>query len=151
MKKAAIILLCISFVLTLSGCKKSDTEYTINIKNLTGVAISEIYITPETNKSDLKNRLSENLETDSEISLSLGNFSNEDVKNGFAIEVVNSEDNSSGTFSMLHIENGDSICYYLDDWGIAVGVNMTEKEIQQQIQIDHEDYVAWVETSEAIE
>lgn len=148
MKKSAIILLSLSFILTLSGCKKSDIEYTVNIKNMTGVEISEIYITPETNKSELKNRLSENLEADGEISLSLGKFSDEDIKNGFAIEVVNAEDNSSGTFSMLHIENGDLISFYLDDWGIAVGVNMTEKEIQQQIQIDHEDYVSWAETSE---
>ncbi|MBQ8724270.1 MAG: hypothetical protein IJY74_01190, partial [Oscillospiraceae bacterium] len=57
----------------------------------------------------------------------------------------NAEDGSEGTFSMLQFGDGDEITFYMDDWGLAVGVNMTDEEIEEQKEKDHQDFLEYIE------
>lgn len=132
------------------GCSKAEEteEYKVTVKNLTGVEISEILIAPETDKSDYPNYLSDNLAVDGVIELTLGEYTPEDVSEGFSIQVVNAEDNSTGSFSMLMLKNGSTMSFYIDDWGLAVAVDMTDEEVEEQKQRDHEDYISATEAAE---
>ncbi len=146
MMKKYSLLLSAAMLLSLSGC--SGEPYTVHIQNLTGVEISEICIAPETDKSSMGNLLTETLPVDGEIELSLGKLDEEDVAKGFSILVYNGEDGSCGDFSMLYFNSGDTVSFYLDDWGLAAAVNMTEEEIEQQKQRDHEQYISATDDEE---
>lgn len=145
MKKKLFFLPLLGMMLLTTACGE---KYTVNVRNLTGVEISEICITPETDKSDFDNLLTENLPANEEIELTVGTLTEEDIKDGFALQVTNAGDNSVGTFSMLYFGSGDTITFYLDDWGLAVGVNMTDEEIEEQKQRDHLDYLEGLEELE---
>lgn len=147
MRKISILatMAAVSFVLT--GCQSGE-EYTIHVKNLTGVEISEIVVTPNKDQSEQKNLLKENLAVDGEIDLEIGRYTEEELEEGFAMIVHNAEDGTYGTFSMLQVDNGDTVSFYLDDWGLAVAVDMTEEEIEEQIAWDHQNYLEMLEEME---
>lgn len=133
MRKITMMLIVSMIVCFLSGCRHSGEEYKIIIKNLTGVEISELYIAPETSTSEMKNLLTDNLSVDGAIELSLGNLTEEDVSQGFAMEVYNAEDGTSNDFGMLMIGNGSTVTLYLDVWGLAAAVDMTDEEVKEEI------------------
>lgn len=133
------LLLPLAGTLLLTGC--GGEKISINVKNLTGAEISEIQICPESDKSGITNRLEENLPADGETTLSLGRLTEEETANGFYLIVTNAEDGSEGEFSMLMLSDGDTVSFYVDDWGLAVGVNMTDAEIEEQKARDHQDYL----------
>ncbi len=133
MRKITMMLIVSVTVCFLSGCRHGGEEYKIKIKNLTGVEISELYIAPETSTSEMRNYLTENLSVDGVIELSLGNLTEEDVSQGFAMEVYNAEDGTSNDFGMLMIGNGGTVTLYLDVWGLAAAVDMTDEEVKEEI------------------
>ena len=63
--------------------------------------------------------------------------------------VTNAEDGSTGDFSMLMFDSGDTITFYIDDWGLAVGVNMTDEEVEEQIAWESEQFKDYLEELEA--
>lgn len=129
--KRRIIPLVLFAALMMTGCGSGE-EFSVQVKNLTGVAISEIQIAPETDQASMKNMLKEELADGAEITLSLGRLTEEDIRDGFALLVYNAEDGSSQDFGMLMLSDGDTVSFYLDDLGLAVGVNMTEEEIEEE-------------------
>ena len=133
MRKITMMLIVSMIVCFLSGCRHSGEEYKIIIKNLTGVEISELYIAPETSTSEMKNLLTENLAIDGTVDLSLGRLTEDDVSQGFVMEAYNAEDGSSENFGMLMIGNGSTVTLYLDVWGLAVAVDMTDEEVKEEI------------------
>ncbi len=135
------ILAAAVMLLSLAGCEQKE-HYTVTVRNLTGVPISDIYIRPETDLSKNENLLEEHLPTDSDVTLSVGKFTEEEVQQGFALEFQSAEDSTAETFGMLYFDSGDTITVYFDDWGLAVAVNQTDEEIQQAIDSEHEIYVA---------
>lgn len=135
-------------LLLLTGCSAGE-EFTIRVRNLTGVAISEIQIAPETDKSSMKNILTEELADGAEIALSLGKLTEEDISDGFALLVYNAEDGSSQDFGMLMLSDGDTISFYLDDLGLAVGVNMTDEEIEEEKERLHQDTLSGSSATES--
>lgn len=50
------------------------------------------------------------------------------------MEAYNAEDGSSENFGMLMIGNGSTVTLYLDVWGLAVAVDMTEEEVREEIE-----------------
>lgn len=137
--RKAVLLAALCGTLLLNAC--GGEEIRIHVKNLTEADISEILICPETDKSGITNRLNENLPADDEIMLSLGKLTEEETADGFYLIVTNAEDGTEGEFSMLMLSDGDTVSFYVDDWGLAVGVNMTEEEIEEQKARDHQDYL----------
>ncbi|MBQ8515799.1 MAG: hypothetical protein IJ496_10420 [Ruminococcus sp.] len=146
-RKFSVLAVLTAALSVLAGCQSGE-EYTIHVKNLTGAEISEIVITPDSDQSEQKNLLEENLAADGEIDLTIGRFTEEELEDGFAVVVYNAEDGSYGTFSMLQIDNGDTVSFYLDDWGLAVAVDLTEEEIEEQIAQDHQNYLEMLEEME---
>lgn len=140
--KGLFVTVALAIAVMMTGCKDSGEEFRFHVKNMTGTEISEIQIAPENNKSDYNNCLKENLAIDGEVEVSLGKLTTEDISEGFSLQVYNADDNSYGDFSMLMIKSGDTVSFYMDDWGLAVAVNMTEEEIEEQIASDHEDYIS---------
>lgn len=132
------VLLCALLPLGLSGCGE---DFTVVFRNRTGVAISELLIAPETDKGDMPDALNAAFPDDAAITVSLGDLDADDIADGFALEVYSAADGSSADFGRLMLESGDTVTLYLDDWGLAVGVNMTDEEIDAQKQRDHEDAV----------
>lgn len=127
--------------LTLSCTACGGEEITITVRNLTEAGISEIQVSPESDKSDLHNILKETLEDGEDITVSFGSYTPEELQDGFFLDVYNAEDGTNGTFNMLMLSDGDQITLYIDDWGLAVGVNMTDAEIAEQKERDHQSYL----------
>ena len=125
-------------LLLLSGCGTGE-DFTIHVQNLTGVPISELQIAPETDKGEMSNLLQADFLADSTLTLSLGKLQEADICDGFALLVYNAEDGSYADFGRLMIQNGDTVSFYLDEWGLAVAVNMTAEEIETQKQREQED------------
>ncbi|MBR3628973.1 MAG: hypothetical protein IKN55_00670 [Oscillospiraceae bacterium] len=82
----------------------------------------------------MQNYLTENLAIDGTVDLSLGRLTEDDVSQGFVMEACNAEDGSSEKFGMLMIGNGSTVTLYLDVWGLAVAVDMTEEEVREEIE-----------------
>lgn len=143
-KIAAITAAAASLIL-LGGCRES---YTVTIRNLCEVGISEVNIYPEGQSNLSKNYIEKELPSGIEIDVELDKFEEEDIEYGFDLLVVNAEDGSEGTFSMLQFGDGDKITFYMDDWGLAVGVNMTDEEIEEQKEKDHQDFLEYLEELE---
>ena len=133
--KSIMAVLTALFIAVLSGCMHND--YRITFINLTGVDISAIYIAPETDKGNFKNYLKEDLTAGDEIEISV-DVSGQEAEKGFTVEAFSAEDNSSETFDMLMVKNGGTVSFYIDNYGLAVGVDMTEEEIENQKRIDNE-------------
>lgn len=143
-KTAALTAAAASLCL-LSGCRES---YTVTIRNLCEVAISEVNIYPEGKSNLSKNYLENELPSGIETEVELDAFDEEDIALGFDLIVVNAEDNSEGTFSMLQFGDGDKLTFYMDDWGLAVGVNMTDEEVAEEIETEHENFLEYIEELE---
>ena len=133
MKRMIMLLTVAIMMLCLPGCDQGEL-YHIAIKNMTGVEISALYLAPETNSGNMQNYLTENLAIDGTVDLSLGRLTEDDVSQGFVMEACNAEDGSSENFGMLMIGNGSTVTLYLDVWGLAVAVDMTEKEVREEIE-----------------
>lgn len=146
-KIAAVTAAAVSLTL-LGGCKES---YTVTIRNLCETGISEVCIYPEGRADLSKNYLEKELPAGIETEVELDSFEEEDIALGFDLIVVNAEDGSEGTFSMLQFGDGDKITFYMDDWGLAVGVNMTDEEIAEEIEIEHGHFLEYIEELEAEE
>ena len=129
-------------------CSCGGEDCTITVRNITGSEISEVNIYPEDMYDESRNYLEENLPSDSEISVNLESYTKEETAKGYSLLVVIAEDNSEADFSMLKFSDGDKITFYLDDWGLAVGVNMTDEEIQEQKAKDHQDFLEYIEELE---
>lgn len=145
MKIKSIIAFCTAALAlcTLCNCSRKNVE--ITVRNITGVEISELVINPEISSDNTKNRLEKNLPTDSQVQIKLDKYSEEELKDGYSLYVVNAEDGSDSSFSMLYFEDGDILTFYVDDWGLAVGVNMTDEEVEAQIAEEHEDFLEYIE------
>lgn len=147
MRYRAAVLFLIAFSMFFNfSCKEienmSDNEFVVTVKNMTGVEISELYFAPESNDEKATNLLTENLPINGQIELSLGLLSDADIADGFALQVYNAEDGSFETFSELQVKNGSTVSFYIDVWGLAVAVDMTDKEIDELKQQDYEDAVS---------
>ncbi len=129
-------------------CSCGQEAVNVTVRNITGAEISEILIYPENASDDTSNRLEKNLPTDSQIELNLGKYSEEELANGYSLYVVNAEDGTDSSLSMLHFNDGDTVTFYIDDWGLAVGVNMTDEEIEKQVAKEHEDFLEYIEELE---
>ena len=123
----------------LSGC--GGKEYSFTVRNLTGVGISSVYIRPQNSTESMAQVLEEVLEPDTEITVKLGRLGEDDTKNGFVLEVYSAEDGSSQDLSQLHIPDGGRVTFYLDDWGLAAAVDMTDEEVMELKESDHRAYL----------
>ncbi len=132
--KSITAVLTALFIMVLSGCMHND--YRITFINLTGVNISAIYVAPETDKGNSKNYLKEHLASGDKIEIFV-DVSEQEAEKGFTVEAFSAEDNSSETFGMLMVKDGGTVSFYIDNYGLAVGVDMTEEEIENQKQIDN--------------
>lgn len=130
-----------AIALSLSCTACGGEEITVTVRNLTEAGISEMQVSPESNKSDLHNILRETLDAGEDIAVSFGSYTSEELQDGFFLDVYNAEDGTNGTFNMLMLSDGDRITLYVDDWGLAVGVNMTDAEIAEQKERDHQSYL----------
>ncbi len=130
----------------LFSCGKESVN--ITVRNITGAEISEILIYPENVSDDTSNRLEKNLPTGSQVEINLGKYTEEELANGYSLYIVNAEDGSDNSFSMLYFDAGDTVTFYIDDWGLAVGVYMTDEDIEEQIAEDHEDFLEYIEELE---
>lgn len=139
----------VAMLLSCTAC--GGEEITVTVRNLAEVGISEIQVSPESDKSDPLNVLKETLESGEDITVSFGKHTEEELQDGFYLDVYNAEDGTNGTFNMLMLSDGDQITFYIDDWGLAVGVNMTDEEIAEQKERDHQDYLDMVEEERAAE
>lgn len=148
--KAAALFSAAAMLACAAGCDARE-EYTISIRNLTEAEISEINIYPDNGDVNYENVLEENLAYGAQTEVTIGDFTEEEIKNGFDLLVTNAEDGSQGDFSMLFFDSGDTITFYLDDWGLAVGVNLTDEEVQEQIAQEHELFMEAIEEMEAEE
>lgn len=126
------------------ACKKSENieEFKVNVKNLTNAEITEISVAPETNKSIFTDYLAENLPEGDDVEISFGELSSDDIAKGFAINVTVTDEISVGEFSMLQLKNGSTMTFYIDDYGLAVAVDMTDEEVESLKQRDHEEFIA---------
>ncbi len=138
-KRNLAILSALALLLSCTAC--GGEEIHITVRNLAEVGISEMQVSPESDKSNLHNVLRETLDAGEDITVSFGTYTEEQLKDGFYLDVYNAEDGTNGTFSMLMLSDGDQITLYVDDWGLAVGVNMTDAEIAEQKERDHQDYL----------
>ncbi len=145
MKIKNIIALCTAALVLCLLCSCGRKNVEITVRNITGVEISELIINPEISSDNTKNRLEKNLSTDSQVQIKLGKYSEEELKDGYSLYVVNAEDGSDNSFSMLYFENGDILTFYVDDWGLSVGVNMTDEEVEAEIAEEHENFLEYIE------
>ena len=130
-----------AIALSLSCTACGGEAITVTVRNLTEAGISEIQVSPESDKSDLHNILKETLEAGEDIAVSFGSYTPEELQDGFFLDVYNAEDGTNGTFNMLMLSDGDTVSFYIDDWGLALGVNMTDAEIAEQKERDHQSYL----------
>lgn len=142
-RKTTAFLLAAAMALPCTAC--SGEKFTVNVRNLTGVEISEITMYPENGEINQENRLDENLANGSETALSLGRLTEEEIAGGFEVMVYNAEDNSYGDFGMLMLSSGDTVTFYIDNFGLALGVNMTDEEIEEQKARDNAEYESGLE------
>lgn len=129
----------------LTGC---GSGYTVNVKNLAEVGISRIEVKPEAAGGSMVNYLDETLPAGETVELDLGKLSEGDASEGFALEVYSAEDNTSQTFGNLHFASGDTVTFYLDDWGLAAAVNMTDEEVAELKEADHKAYLEGIDDTE---
>ncbi len=129
----------------------AEEEFTVNVRNLTGVEISEINMYPENGEISQENLLEGHLADGSETVLTLGRLSEAETEDGFAVMVHNAADNSYGDFGMLMLSDGDTITFYIDNFGLALGVNMTDEEIEAQKVRDNADYESGLAEEESTE
>ncbi len=139
LQRTALFLSASAAMLVCTGCGGEDI--TVTVRNLAEVGISEIQVSPESDRSALHNVLEETLEAGEEVTVSFGTYKAEELTDGFYLDVYNTEDGTNGTFNMLMLSDGDTVSFYIDDWGLAVGVNMTDEEIAAQKERDHQDYL----------
>lgn len=139
LQRTALLLAASAAMLGCTGC--GGEEITVTVRNLAEVGISEIQVSPESDKSALHNVLAETLGSGEEVTVSFGSYKAEELTDGFYLDVYNAEDGTNGTFNMLMLSDGDTVSFYIDDWGLAVGVNMTDEEIAEQKERDHQDYL----------
>lgn len=137
MKRIFPLAAVLAVLLTLTSCGKKEHKFTV--KNLTGAPISAIYISPQDKIAERKNYLTETLPDNSSVEINLGKLTEEDTAKGFFFDVYNAEDGTSGDFSMLHVDSGSWVTFYLDDFGIAAAVGMTDEEVMAQKEKDHLD------------
>lgn len=149
LKRTVLLLAVSASLLTCTGC--GGEEITVTVRNLAEVGISEIQVSPESDKSNLQNVLTQTLEAGDEIIVSFGKYKEEELADGFYLDVYNAEDGTNGMFNMLMLSDGDTVSFYIDDWGLAVGVNMTDEEIAEQKERDHQDYLEMVAEEAAAE
>ncbi len=140
-----------SAVLVLPCMACAEEKFTVNVRNLTGVEISEINMYPENGAISQKNLLEGHLADGSETVLTLGRLSEAETEDGFAVMVHNAADNSYGDFGMLMLSDGDTITFYIDNFGLALGVNMTDEEIEAQKARDNADYESGLTEEESTE
>lgn len=144
MKHKVIMFFTAALMIFSFGCRESENkeEFKVNVKNLTETEISEISAAPETDKSNFTDYLAENLPVGGEVEISFGELFSDDIAKGFAVNVTGADDNSVGEFSMLMLKNGSTLTFYMDDYGLAVAVDMTDEEVEELKQRDHEDFIA---------
>ena len=143
MKRIFTATLTAALLFLLTGCKDGKTaDFTVTVRNITGAQISGITMYPENGTIDSTNRLSENLPTGSEVSISFGALTEDEISKGFAVTAYNAEDGTSGDLSQLHLKNGSKLTLYTDDWGLAAAVDMTDDEVNELYERDHADYIA---------
>ncbi|MBR2284787.1 MAG: hypothetical protein IJ874_10295 [Ruminococcus sp.] len=135
-------ILCTAAMLSSCGAK----SYGITIRNISEVGISEVYIKPENQSVSMENVLEETLQNNTEVFVELGKYSDEDTSDGFLLQVYSAEDGTDQTFSQLHIPDGSKVTFYLDDWGLAAAVDMTDEEIAELKDFDYQEYISSLET-----
>ncbi len=137
--KHFLLLPLAAVMLCSAGCfGESKTKVTIEVQNLTGVEISQLIMYCEACEMDRENRLEGNLAVDGTAEVSLGRYTESQLQEGFALEVYNAQDGSFEEFGMLMVQDGDTVSFYLDDMGLALAVNMTPEEIDEQRRHDNE-------------
>lgn len=116
------------------GCTAcGEDPYYITFENLSGVAISEIHATKDSEKIGAKNLLTEALPDGETITLEVGRFKEEYVDEGFYIVAYNAEDGSYQEFHMLMVKNGGLVSFYMDAIELCVAVDCTHEEIEEMI------------------
>lgn len=121
----------ISVMLAATSC--GEEPYYITFENLSGVAISEIQATRDSEKADAKNLLTEALPDGESITLEVGQFKEEYIDEGFYIVAYNAIDNSYQEFHMLMVKNGGLVSFYMDAIELCVAVDCTHEEIEEMI------------------
>ncbi len=148
--KRCLLLPLAAVMLCSAGCfGVTKTKVTIEVQNLTGVEISQLIMYCEACEMDRDNRLEGNLAVDGTAEISLGRYTESQLQEGFALEVYNAQDGSFEEFGMLMVQDGDTVSFYLDDMGLAVAVNMTPEEIDEQRRHDNEMMAAVTEPETA--
>lgn len=137
-RKAAIAAAAMSVMLCCTAC--GEKPYYITFENLSGVAISEIHATKDSDKSDVKNLLTEALPDGETVTLEVGRFKEDYVDDGFYIVAYNAEDGSYQEFHMLMVKNGGLVSFYMDAIELCVAVDCTREEIEEMIAESEEDY-----------
>ena len=136
MKKIFSLLTAAVLSLSFTSCKPDEeekTEIAVNIRNITGVAISELYIIPETFNTYGSNLIKEAVPDNSDVTLTLGSFTEEELSDGFALQATNASDGSYETFANLSLKDNDTVTFYIDAMGLALAVNTSDEEIQEMI------------------
>lgn len=127
-----------SACIILTACKGSEAsekkDFSINFKNMTGVEISKVFISPETKSGYGENLISENIKVDETIEIPLGKLSEEDIIDGFALKIYNAEDESYEIFDNLMFKDGATLSFYIDSFGLAVAVNTSDEEVYEMIE-----------------
>ncbi len=122
---------------SLTACKGGDTEkkteVNVTVRNITGVAISELYIQPEAFGNYGSNRLTENFPDNSDLQLTLGEYTAAETEDGYALQATSAEDGTYETFGNLMLKSGDTVTFYIDALGLALAVNTSDEEIQEMI------------------
>lgn len=146
MNRIAALIAAAAVTLTATACFQKREKFEVNIKNLTGVEIAKIVMTPECDNSNQDNRLKENLPIDGQVTISLGKLTREEIESGFAMIVYSAEDGTYQDFGSLVLETGDTVTFYLDAMGLALGVNMTDEEIIEQRERDNAEILGTTDT-----
>ena len=150
MKRILSLLTAAVFSLSLAACKpdkEEKTEISVNVRNITGVAISELYIFPESFNNYGSNRITENLKDNSTISVNLGSYTDDEVSGGYALQATSAEDGTYESFANLMLKNNDTVTFYMDALGLAVAVNTSDEDIKEMIDELAEDMKNYTEPS----